>query len=49
LDFIIMMSADGSLAPQSLAIPRILQQCAVDAANENQWVIPFPQLTIHQN
>lgn len=49
LDFIIMMSADGSLAPQSLAISRILQQCAVDAANENQWVIPFPQLTIHQN
>jgi hypothetical protein len=27
----------------------MLQGGAVDAANENQWVIPFPQLTINQS
>ncbi len=48
LDFIIICLADGSLASQYPAIIRLLQQAAVDAANENDWVIPFPQLTIHR-
>jgi hypothetical protein len=48
LDFIIMCGAAGSLASQYFAIIRLLQQAAVDAANENDWVIPFPQLTIHR-
>jgi hypothetical protein len=29
-------------------IKRLLQCGAVDAANENEWVIPFPQLTLHK-
>jgi hypothetical protein len=48
LDFIIICVVDGSLASQYPAIIRLLQQAAVNAANENDWVIPFPQLTIHR-
>ena len=48
LDFTIMCAADGSLASQYPAIIRLLQQAAIDAANENDWVLPFPQLTIHR-
>jgi hypothetical protein len=49
LDFRITANVDGELAPQFNVIQRMLQGGAVDAANENQWVIPFPQLTVHQS
>jgi hypothetical protein len=49
LDFRITANVDGELAPQFNVIQRMLQAGAVDAANENQWVIPFPQLTVHQS
>lgn len=48
LDFRIVANCKGSLAPQYNVIQRLLQRGAVEAANEHQWVIPFPQLTIHQ-
>jgi len=49
LDFRITANVDGELAPQFNVIQRMLQGGAVDAANENHWVIPFPQLTVHQS
>lgn len=49
LDFRITASVSGELAPQYNVIQRMLQRGAVDAANENHWVIPFPQLTVHQH
>jgi small-conductance mechanosensitive channel len=48
LDFRIVANVKGALAPQYNVIQRLLQRGAVEAANEHQWVIPFPQLTIHQ-
>jgi small-conductance mechanosensitive channel len=48
LDFRITANVSGELAPQFNVIQRLLQRGAVDAANENNWVIPFPQLTVHQ-
>jgi hypothetical protein len=48
LDFRITASVSGELAPQYNIIQRMLQRGAVDTANENHWVIPFPQLTVHQ-
>lgn len=48
LDFQIAADVDGSLASQHDVIKRLLQRGAVDAANENAWVIPFPQLTLHK-
>jgi hypothetical protein len=48
LDFQISADVDGSLASQHDVIKRLLQCGAVDAANENEWVIPFPQLTLHK-
>lgn len=49
LDYLISASVDGELAPQHEAIKRLLQRGAVDAANENDWVIPFPQMTLHRS
>lgn len=48
LDFRITANVNGALAAQYNVIQRLLQQGAVDAANENHWIIPFPQLTVHQ-
>jgi small-conductance mechanosensitive channel len=48
LDYRITASVSGELAPQYHMIQRMLQRGAVDAANEHDWVIPFPQLTVHQ-
>jgi archaellum component FlaC len=48
LDFRITANINGVLAPQFNVIQRLLQQGAVDAANDNHWIIPFPQLTVHQ-
>lgn len=49
LDFRITANVSGELAPKFNVIQRLLQRGAVDAANENHWVIPFPQLTVHQS
>lgn len=48
LDFRIAVTMSGEFAAQYYVIQRMLQRGAVEAANENNWVIPFPQLTVHQ-
>jgi hypothetical protein len=40
---------DGILASQHDVLVRLLQRAAVEASNQNNWLIPYPQLTIHQN
>jgi small-conductance mechanosensitive channel len=49
LDFYISLDVDGILASQHDVLVRLLQRAAVEASNQNNWLIPYPQLTIHQN
>lgn len=47
LDFAIQIDLAGSAAPDYQRLGRLVQQTCVDTCNENGWVIPFPQLTVH--
>lgn len=46
LDFIGIISCDSAAAGSYLQLNRLLQKIAVEACNENGWVIPFSQLTV---
>ncbi len=48
IDFIVYVSLKSEVAADYFKIRRLLTQACVAAANEHQWQIPFPQLTIHQ-
>jgi len=39
---------DGRSADSYFAIRRMIQQTCVDICNQEGWVIPFAQLTVHQ-
>ena len=47
LDFLLAADVDGGIASQHEILLRMLQRIAVDCALENNWTIPFPQMTIH--
>jgi small-conductance mechanosensitive channel len=47
LDFHLAADIDGGIASQHEVLQRLLQRIAVDCALENNWTIPFPQMTIH--
>ncbi len=47
LDFIGIVSCDSAAAGAYLQLNRLLQKIAVEACNENGWVIPFSQLSVH--
>ncbi len=47
LDYFVRVDLDGSQALEYAAQRRHLASLCVDVCNENGWVIPFPQLTIH--
>ncbi len=47
LDFIGIVSVDSAAAGSYLQLNRLLQKIAVDACNENGWIIPFNQMTVH--
>lgn len=47
LDYFVRVDLDGSQAIEYAAQRRHLASLCVDVCNENGWVIPFPQLTIH--
>ncbi len=49
LDFQISLDVDGSLASQHDILIRLLQRAAVEASNQNNWLIPYPQLTINNS
>ena len=48
LDYTILADFDGSLGHRHKALQRKIQTICVDVCNEHGWVIPFPQLTVHQ-
>ena len=47
LDFFVRVDLDGSSALDLQAQQRALSRFCVDICNENGWVIPFTQLTLH--
>lgn len=48
LDYSILADFDGSVAHRYRALQRRIQSICVDVCNENGWVIPFTQITVHQ-
>lgn len=48
LDYIVVAKVSGFAQNKRPNIGRALSQGCLDACNENEWGIPFPQLTIHQ-
>jgi len=47
LDYKIMATFDGGAAGEYFSIQRALQRYAVEVCNQQQWIIPFNQLVIH--
>lgn len=48
LDYTVLADFDGSVAQRYQALQRKIQSVCVDVCNENGWVIPFTQVTVHQ-
>ena len=48
LDFLIFVTMNSRAASSYFKIERVIQQSCVNACNEKNWDIPFPQLTIHK-
>ena len=48
LNILIIANFSGNMAPLYYRLKRAINRWAVDACTENNWEIPFPQLTIHQ-
>ena len=49
LDFVVIADFKGSSADIYNRLRRSIQRWCVDACTENEWEIPFPQLTLHSN
>lgn len=47
LNFLIYTNASCTRAADYFTIERLVQQACVDVANKHEWLIPFPQLTLH--
>ncbi len=48
LDLVVIADFKGDMAPLYNRLSRAIQRWCVDAATNNGWDIPFPQLTIHR-
>lgn len=48
LDFLIYVTMHSRIASSYFKIERVIQQSCVRACNDNNWGIPFPQMTIHR-
>jgi small-conductance mechanosensitive channel len=48
LDYIIYVTLKSRVASSYFKVGRVIQQSCVKACNENNWGIPFPQLTVHK-
>ncbi len=48
LDFDVLADFSGELASRYNFLRRSIQRICVDVCNENGWVIPFTQITVHQ-
>jgi small-conductance mechanosensitive channel len=49
LDYLVFITLSSSVAADYFKIERLLVQTCIEAANANNWLIPFPQLTVHQS
>ncbi len=47
LDIAVLADFHGSAAAKYFILQRMIQRLCVDACNENGWVIPFTQVTLH--
>ena len=48
LDYLIYASMNGNSAASYFVIERLIQQTCVDICNQQGWIIPFTQVTLHQ-
>lgn len=48
LNYAVLADFGGDLASRYRQLERKVQQICVEVCNEQDWVIPFPQLTLHQ-
>lgn len=48
LDYVVLADFSGDLAPRMKYLERMLQRVCVEVCNEQNWEIPFPQITLHQ-
>ncbi|MCA1786321.1 MAG: hypothetical protein LC657_10115, partial [Desulfobacteraceae bacterium] len=48
LDLVVIADFEGKMAPLYNRISRAIQRWCTDACTENNWEIPFPQLTVHK-
>lgn len=48
LDFELIADFSGEIASKYNTLHRAIQRICVDICNENGWVIPFTQVTVHQ-
>lgn len=48
LDYRVIAEFEGTVAQHYLSLQRSVQRILVDLCNEQGWVIPFPQLTVHR-
>ena len=49
LDLAVIADFKGEMAPLYNRLSRAIQRWCVDACTQNNWEIPFPQLTIHRD
>ena len=47
LDLVVLADFKGAQAPLYNRLRRAIQRWCVDACTENNWEIPFTQLTLH--
>lgn len=48
LNYTILADFSGAVAQRQAFLGRAIQRICVDACNENEWTIPFTQITVHQ-
>ena len=48
LDYEVLADFDGAVASRYNKLQRVIPRVCVDACNEQGWVIPFTQITLHQ-
>lgn len=48
LDLVVIADFDGGVADLYNRLKRAIQRWCVSACTENEWEIPFPQLTVHR-
>jgi hypothetical protein len=48
LDLVVIADFEGKMAPLYNRLSRAIQRWCTDACTQNDWEIPFPQLTVHK-